>query len=81
MSADEPPDTANRFLVGVLEDTILVSGLTPRRLTRAEALNLAAWLVACVDACPGAGPSPTDPNLPESALSEFERLIAAVWET
>jgi hypothetical protein len=48
----------NPFLAGVLEDTAIVSSLTPRRLTRAECLNLAAWLVAIADESPGPVPHP-----------------------
>jgi len=43
------PDTLNSFMVGMLEDTITVLALTPRRLSRAEALNLAAWLLSLAD--------------------------------
>lgn len=40
------PRTPNPFMVAELDDTIIVPGLSPRRLTRDEAIDLAAWLVA-----------------------------------
>jgi len=42
-------ETLNRFMVGMLENTITILALTPRRLERSEALNLAAWLLALAD--------------------------------
>jgi hypothetical protein len=49
--ATAPPiETLNRFLVGSLDNSITILGLTPRRLTHDEALNLAAWLIAIADA-------------------------------
>lgn len=39
----------NLFLVSELDGTIHVPHLSPRRLSRDEALNLAAWLVAIAD--------------------------------
>jgi hypothetical protein len=48
--APAPPiETKNNFMVGHLESTVTILGLTPRRLTYDEALNLAAWLVAIAD--------------------------------
>lgn len=41
-------DTANRFLVSVQGDDIIVM-LPPVRMTRAEALTFAAWVVALAD--------------------------------
>jgi len=41
--------TDNRFLVAVLEDTIIVSRLSPQRLSIDEALNLAANLLALAE--------------------------------
>lgn len=43
------PETLNRFMVGKLEDTVIISALGPRRLSHDEALNLAAWLIAIAD--------------------------------
>jgi len=69
------PETANAFLVGLLDDTVIISGLTPRRLSRLEALNLAAWLLDVADRGPnegGAAPS-------RAVLSgEFLRLLELV---
>jgi hypothetical protein len=62
---------ANLFMVGNLEDTIIVSGLTPRRLTRAEALNLAAWLVARAD-------GPDVAHRGDNAYSDFLDVLACI---
>lgn len=35
----------NIFHVALLDDTVSIPGLSPRRLTRSEALNVAAWIV------------------------------------
>lgn len=35
----------NLFLVGALDDTIIAPGISPRRLTASEAINLAAHLL------------------------------------
>ena len=45
-------DHGNRFLVGMLadDDRVHILGLTPRKLVREEALNLAAWLLSIADA-------------------------------
>ena len=48
MSAD------NQFFVGVSNDRIVMLRQVPNRLTKAEALNLAAWLVALADDDAGA---------------------------
>jgi len=52
MAKDEI-ETANRFLVsGFAGGTDVLIGLAPRllgRISRADALNLAAWLVAVAD--------------------------------
>jgi len=37
--------TDNQFHVAKLEDTVIVSRLSPSRLTREEAINLGAWLL------------------------------------
>lgn len=42
-------NAANLFLVGLLDDTIIAGGLSPRRLTREEALNVAAYLIVNAD--------------------------------
>ncbi len=56
-------DTANRFMVGLAGDGIairgsaqLIRGLARRPLSKDDALNLAAWLVAMAD--------PTDERFP-----------------
>lgn len=41
-------DTCNKFGVGTLGDDIVILLPVPRQLTRADALLLAAWLVALV---------------------------------
>lgn len=41
-------DTANRFIVGVIADDLAIM-LWQKRLTKADALNLAAWLVVLAD--------------------------------
>jgi len=44
-------DSSNHFLVGVDgEGWVVVNRTLPRRLTRAAALNLAAWLQVIADA-------------------------------
>lgn len=44
-----PFDTANHFLVGAQAETIVIQALPRRPITRLEALNLAAWLVALAE--------------------------------
>jgi hypothetical protein len=70
------PDTANAFLVGNLDGTIIISGLSPRRLTRLEALNLAAWLLDVADR----GPNEEGRAPPSRAVIswQFLRLLEAV---
>ena len=42
--------TANKFLVGVRGDKVVFSGLLiPREISKEDALNLAAWIVALAD--------------------------------
>jgi hypothetical protein len=41
-------DTTNDSLVGILGDGIVIAKMRPR-LTKAEALRLAAWIVAIAD--------------------------------
>lgn len=53
-------DTLNRFLVTSNSGQVIVMR-PPTRMTRAEALNLAAWLVAMADSC---GP-PFEPTFDE----------------
>lgn len=42
--------TLNKFLVGIVEDTLVIPGLTPQRLSFDDALNLSAWLLALTEA-------------------------------
>jgi len=42
-------DQKNKYLVGIVEDTIVIPGLTPQRLSFDDAVNLAAWLVGFAD--------------------------------
>ena len=44
-----PTDTANHFCVSLNADSILCLRPIPQRMTKGEALNLAAWLVAMAD--------------------------------
>lgn len=43
------PDSANHFGVGGQGDKVIVNFPIPRPMTRGQALNLAAWLVAIAD--------------------------------
>lgn len=49
LKRDPNPTTENRFLVGKLDDTVLITALTPRRFSHDEALNLAAYLLLYAD--------------------------------
>lgn len=49
MDPTSPIDTTNLYLVGRVGDKIRVSRNTQLPMTRAEALNLAAWLVTLAD--------------------------------
>lgn len=60
--ADEPIYTTNKFGVATKSSGSLVILMPPRELTKADALLLAAWLVAMAEDEPG----------------EFERVRAAV---
>ncbi len=42
-------DTSNQWFVGVQNHMIILGRPMPRALSRAQALNLAAWLVALAD--------------------------------
>jgi len=46
---DAKPTTENRFMVGKLDGTVLITALTPRRFSMDEALNLAAHLIQIAD--------------------------------
>jgi hypothetical protein len=59
-------DSSNQFAVGVRSDgRIFIYKVPMKHLTKAEALNLAAWLCVLAD--------------PEGA--EFERLVKAIKST
>jgi hypothetical protein len=76
--AGAPPiETLNKFMVGSLENTITILGLTPRRLTHDEALNLAAWLLAIADSHSG---QHVDMNGAVLSL-EFLELLHSVQNT
>lgn len=45
----EPQGYATKFYVGAQGDLFLVQFMAPPKLTKAEALTLAAWLVAIAD--------------------------------
>lgn len=63
---DDLSDTFNRFLVGVRGDYVCVGkALSTSQMTKNEALNLAAWIVLCVD--------PTK--------EDFEKLCKLISET
>jgi hypothetical protein len=50
MESENPEmDSFNQFMVGSREDAIVILNYQNRALTRKEALNLAAWLVATAD--------------------------------
>ena len=49
LKRDERPSIENKFLVGRLDNTVLMTALTPRRLSFEEALNLAAHLLLIAD--------------------------------
>jgi hypothetical protein len=42
-------EKTNKFHVGLVEDTVVIPGLTPQRLSKDDALNLAAHLIALAD--------------------------------
>lgn len=42
-------DTTNKFMVGVRVDKIIIMMPPRRELSKADALNLAAWLVTLAD--------------------------------
>lgn len=42
-------DTSNKFFVGVMGDNIQMMKPVPQSITKADALNLAAWIVALAD--------------------------------
>jgi hypothetical protein len=42
-------DTANRFMVGVFRDDLVFLRPVPQKLSKDDALNLAAWIVALAD--------------------------------
>lgn len=58
-------DTTNRFAVGLRGDDEIIVLRLGQRLTREDALNLAAYLVAVAD----------------SSRKDFDRLLAAVLAT
>ncbi len=45
----EQIDTQNKFMVGINGNDIVIMRLAQARLSQADALNLAAWLVALAD--------------------------------
>lgn len=49
MADENKPDTRNRFLVGGGALKIIFVKPVPREITKDDALNLAAWLVALAD--------------------------------
>lgn len=61
----EKIDTANRFLVGVRADKLLIMNPPQGALTKSEALTFAAWIVALTDC----------------ELEEFKRHLDAVNAT
>ena len=66
----EAIDTRNEFFVGARgDDSILILRAPAGPLSKAQALRLAAWLVALADDDPGA------------PVSEFSHVLAAVMAT
>lgn len=57
----------NKFLVGfqVMGELIVIGKSVPARLTKKDALNLAAWLVVMADENPGTKDSQFDKMLTE----------------
>ena len=49
MTMSDEIDSTNKFCVTAIRDEVAVLALPGRQLTRTEALNLAAWLVAVAD--------------------------------
>jgi hypothetical protein len=47
--AKRPIETFNKYLIGVVGDDITVMQSIPHRISKADALLLAAWLVALAD--------------------------------
>jgi hypothetical protein len=45
----EPIDTTNDFAVGASGDGMVTIALLPPRMTRGQALRMAAWIVAIAD--------------------------------
>jgi hypothetical protein len=43
------PDPSNMFLVGITGDKVVIMVPAPQSLTKAQALNLAAWLSLLAD--------------------------------
>jgi len=61
-------DSSNQFLVGAAGPCVVVLNPPTSGITRTQALNLAAWLVAIADALDDEGPS-------------FEQVLRAVLST
>ena len=55
----------NKFFVGIQGDTIVLLKPVPQKLTKEEALNLAAWLVALADDTVGTSEGPFAKQLEE----------------
>jgi hypothetical protein len=63
-----PMDTLNKFAVGAIGDQLMVLALSPKRLTKDDALNLAAWLFTMAD-------------LEDTRADEFAELVKAIRES
>lgn len=72
---------ANLFLVGLLDGTVSIPGLSPRRLARDEALNLAAWILKHADEPVAFEQATIETKHGPAVLSlEFVELFASVTE-
>lgn len=66
MAMERATEAGNRFFVGLQGENVMIMRPVPQRLTKAEALNLAAWLVALAD---------------ETGGEEFDGLLKQVITT
>lgn len=49
MGTEDTLETGNKFMIGVQGESLIPMMPLPRKLSKADALNLAAWLVALAD--------------------------------
>ncbi len=64
-----PIDTMNKFFVGVQGDNVVFLRPIPQKISKADALLLAAWIVALAD------------DSPSEADEEFKAVLDAVKAT